>query len=427
MKRIAMTTSLLQRLQCVTAAVAVSLASAPVMAAAPAKGKKPAGGEAAPATDGRTVALMRFTGPPKATEIRGDIQTAFDEKGFKVKGVALDVEAAAKKVKCGADASDPACLEALGKWLNSNPKTAADYIVFGSVSETVPPRANVVVYDIADAKVIKEIEPILAEQDLILPIALPQEVATAIEQDITPPGPPTEEEQEILAQLDEPEKTPEELAAEKEQIAQAQEEAARAQQAAPIDTSTIEVDLRDDFQDFCRTGPRRKRESKDDPKDLRPKCSLGPVFGYWQPRAWVALGLTAGAALGTLTFYSLALAARGPYQDAKDDLDRFVANQPGDPSVNPNFACNAEGVCYDELATEVSKTGATMRRRAIVGDVLAGTTVLLGGVLAIIIWQDRSDAKNFIKQEKGLKAISDLNVGPIITKDSKGLGMSFRF
>ena len=85
---------------------------------------------------------------------------------------------------------------------------------------------------------------------------------------------------------------------------------------------------------------------------------------------------------------------------------------------------------YTELATEVSRTGAIMRRRAIVGDVLLGATVLVGGVLGIIIYQDRRDAKQFLKEEKGLRQaeqVSDVRVGPIITKETKGMGLSFRF
>ena len=119
----------------------------------------------------------------------------------------------------------------------------------------------------------------------------------------------------------------------------------------------------------------------------------------------------------------MALVARGPYKDAVDELDAYNAQAGGDPRRDPNAA--ADG--YDALATEVSRTGSIMRRRAIVGDVLLGTSVLLGGVLAIIIYQDRTDAKRFIKEEKSLRAISDLRVGPILTRETQGLGMGFRF
>ncbi|MCA9709593.1 MAG: hypothetical protein KDK70_27390, partial [Myxococcales bacterium] len=146
----------------------------------------------------------------------------------------------------------------------------------------------------------------------------------------------------------------------------------------------------------------------------------------WQPRAWVALGLTAGAALGTVALYSAALAARGPYRDAVDAVDAYNAGVDGDPRTDP-YSVQSGDQAYDALATEVSRTGAVVRRRAIVGDVLLGTSVLLTGVLAIIIYQDRTDAKRFIKEEKSLRAISDVRVGPMIGKESKGLGLSFRF
>ena len=404
--------------------VAAATAGAPLSAAAgPAKGKKAA---AQPATDGRTVALLRFAGDPRGEELRSDIQDQLQQAGFTTKGVALDIEAAAAKVKCKGEPTSDECLAALGKWLNANPKTAADFIVFGEVAPEPPNATQIVTYDIAKAQRVDTIETAFREQDLILPIALPQEVATDLQNHIEPPPPATAEEQQIIAELDEPEKTPEELAEEKRAIEEAQAEAEQAQQDQVIDTGTIEVDLRDDFKDFCRTGKRKKRTKREDPKDLRPSCKLGPFWGYWQPRAWVALGLTAGAAIGTIAMYSAALAARGPYKDAVDDLDAYLDMVGGDPSRDPTLL-QSGGQRYDALATKVSEEGATMRQRAIIGDALLGTTVLLGGVLAIIIYQDRRDAKAYIKQEKGLRAISDVRVGPIMTRETKGLGMSFRF
>ena len=68
-----------------------------------------------------------------------------------------------------------------------------------------------------------------------------------------------------------------------------------------------------------------------------------------------------------------------------------------------------------------------MRRRAVFGDAFLGGTVLLGGVLAIIIWQDRRDAKNYIKSEKALRAVSDFTVAPIVTRDTQGIGARFKF
>jgi hypothetical protein len=65
-------------------------------------------------------------------------------------------------------------------------------------------------------------------------------------------------------------------------------------------------------------------------------------------------------------------------------------------------------------------------RRAIIGDVLLGSTVLLAGVLAIIIYQDRQAAKAFLENEKELRAISNLRVGPVFGEQN-GAAMSFEF
>jgi hypothetical protein len=405
---------------------AMIFASVPSAVAAPAKGKRGAAAAAA-TTDGRTIALVRFSGAGGA-EMRSSIQTHLQEEGFTVRGVALELADAAKKVKCRGEPSGEDCLAAVGKWLNSNPKTAADFIVFGDVGEGQGAQADIGVYDIGKGTTVERFDVQMFEQDLILSITLPQAIGTSIAHHLEAPPPATEEEQQLLAELDEPEKTPEEIAAERRAIEEAQAQAAAAQQDVVIDTDAIEVDLKADFQDFCREGPRTKRKTREDPKDLRPKCSRGSFWGYWQPRAWVALGLTSGAILGTGIAYGMALGARGPYKSAERELDSFVGTVGGDPRRDPNAQCNADGVCYDALATEVSRTGGIMRRRAFVGDMLLASSVLLTGVLAIIIFQDRSDAKNYIKQEKGLRAISStLRVGPIISAEQKGMGLGFRF
>jgi hypothetical protein len=414
--------------RCLSLAVTAAVALAPVAGvAAPSKKKGKKAAAEAPATDGKTVALLNFSGDPKGADLRSDIALALEEQGFSVKKVALDLSAAAKRIKCKDDIEGASCLEALGEWLNANPKTAADFIVYGSIDPAPPKKAHIVAYDIGKKDQVEAFDTVFVEQDLILPIALPRAIGQAVQDRVEPPPPASEEEMATIAALDEPEKTPEMLKAEADRIAKAQAEAEQMQQDAVVDTSNIEVDLKKDFKDFCRDGKRTKRKSKDDPKDLRPSCKRGPFWGYWQPRAWVALGLTVGAGIGTIALYSAALAARGPYSDAVDALDAYNANTGGcDPVRDPNCIVNGDQA-YDALATEVSRTGATMRQRAIIGDVLLGTTVLLFGVTAIIVYQDRRDAKEFIRQEKGLRAISDLNVGPILTKDTKGAGVSFKF
>lgn len=425
----------LQRVSCLLVAATVGATSMPALAAAPAfspgtvvLAAAPAKA-AAPTTDGKTIGLMRFTGAADAAaELRASLQPAFEEAGYTVKGVAIDLPNAAKSVKCKAAPESDECLAAIGKWVAANPKTPADYLLFGNVGEAPGNRVTVVLYDIAQAKRVDTIETAFNPGDPILPIVLPPTLVTSLQNHKTPPPGPTEEDLAAIAALDEPDKTPEEIAAEKEAIAKAEADAAAAQQDQVVSTAGIEADLKEDFEAFClKEGEkRRKRESKEEPKDLRPVCKRGPFWGYWQPRAWVALGLTAGTGLGAAAMYSLALVARGPYKDSVDALDAYTAAVGGDPTKNPNLATNGDQ-SYDALATEVSQTGSIMRRRAIVGDVLLGTTVLLGGVLAIIIYQDRSDAKRFIKEEKSIRAISDLRVGPMISRESQGVGVHFRF
>ncbi|MBV1859460.1 MAG: hypothetical protein KUG77_13690 [Nannocystaceae bacterium] len=408
----------------VTATVGVAALPAAPASAAEALSLVVAPAKEAPTTNGKTVALMRFTGDPMSTELRVDMQSALTEAGYTVTTVALDVADAAKRIKCKEDASSDACLEALGKWLNNSPKTAADFIVFGSVEAGPQKQAEVVVYAIADNRRVKTLRPMLGAGDLILPIVLGGAMGRALDEHREPPEAASQEELNLIATLDEPEKTPEEIAAEEKAIADA--EAAAEEEAAGVAATLedVEVDLKADFKDFCREGKRKKRESRDDPKDLSPKCSRGAFWGYWQPRAWVALTLTSGAAIGTIAFYSAALAARGPYKDAVSAVDAYTGDLGGDPSQDPTLADDNQ---YVVLATEVSSTGSTMRRRAVFGDAFLGGTAVLGGVLAIIIWQDRRDAKGFLKQEKGLRAVSDVMVAPMLTRDTKGVGASFRF
>ena len=430
---LAMPRSIMQRLLSVAVAFGLlappfhvtAFASADAGASVPAaltlapRGKKAA---AAPATDGRTVGLMRFSGDPKANQLREDLKASLEENGFSVKSVALEMSAAAAKVKCKGEATSDGCAEAVSKWLNASPKTAADLLVFGVVDPGPSKQAEVVVFDTKANKTVNRWKASLATEDLILPITLPRAVAIGVKNHVEPPGEATEDEKQIIAQLDEPEKTPEEIAAEKAELEKVEAKATEEGLGAAAEVKDVPVDLKTDFKEFCREGKRTKRKSRDDPKDLRPKCQRGTFWGYWQPRAWVALGLTSGLAIGTIAFYSLALAARSPYKSGVDDLEAYQGMLEDDPTVVP-----PPDDQYTVLATEVSRTGAIMRRRAIVGDVLLGATVLVGGVLGIIIYQDRRDAKEFIKQEKALKAVADVKVGPILTKETKGIGASFRF
>ena len=170
------------------------------------------------------------------------------------------------------------------------------------------------------------------------------------------------------------------------------------------------MNLKADFKKFCRTGPRTPRVNKDDPKDLRPACKLGPKFGYFQTRAWVALGLTGGALITSGLFYALGLAARGPYKDSVKTLEDSGLN-----GLDPTTSG-----AYTALAADVAEKGNMMRRRLIGGDVALLTTVLLGAVLGIIIYQDRTDAKGYILEQKKLKLAEGVKTSRIRPKNFRG-------
>lgn len=397
----------------------IALSPLPAAASSPATfGMYAAAPAAAPG--GNSVGLMRLGGEAgRADDLRSQLQTDLTAGGYTVKGVALDVDAAAAKVKCrgGADA----CIGKVADWLLKGAKGGVtyDYLVYGTYSTDPAVPSVIVVYDVAKKAKVKQFTPAPTAEDLILPLALPRALVAALNHYRTPAPPATAEEQKIIAELDEPAKTPEEIRAEAEALKKAEESVSEGQ-GEMIDTSKIAVDLRRDFKDFCRNGPAKARASKDEPKDLRPACKRGPFFGYWQTRGWVALGLTAGALLATGVFYTLGLAARGPYKSKLAAL-----NGSGLDYTDPQMSDE-----YTVMAADVAAAGNTMRRRFIGGDVALLTTVLLAGVLGVIIYQDRTDAKEFIKTEKSLKAVSriqNLRGGPILTRGMQGVGFGFDF
>lgn len=427
--------SLVQRVLHTVVAGALSFASIPALASArtvaPEAAEDAEAGEEAPTTVSGTVALLRFAGP--AENLRTEVQTSLEEGGLTVKSVALTIEAAAKKAKCKKGEVSDSCLETIGKWLNKSAKTASDYIVYGEGTEEAgAKKVTVIIYDIAKGERVDPVNATLYPDDFIAPLVVPTAVTRSLSEHIVPPGPITPDEQEILDTLDEPAKTPEEIAQEKRQLEEAQQKAGEIDASSLLDPSQIEVDLRADFKEFCREG-KRKPTTKDENgakvKDLRPACKRGPFWGYLQARSWVAVGLTAAAGAATIGFYGAALAAMGPYNDAVDELEDWkgrvndAAGGNVDPSRDPNWNC-FDGQCYADLAGEVSDQGAAMRQRAIIGDALLGTTAFLFGVTAIIIFQDRRDAKNWIRDEKWQKAVTNVRLSPMMGRVN---GASFGF
>jgi hypothetical protein len=398
----------MKRLTAFTLTLGLVSASLPAFAAPP----EEAPAETPPASDaanvGGNVAMLKFTGDPVNSEgFRGRVSGSLETAGYTAVNLKPTIDAAADKNKCRK--VDDACLEKIGPYLNKNAKTAFDFFVYGDIPASGT--GTVVIYDIAKKKIVRELVIAVGPDDYILPEVFGPAVARALTHYQAPPAPATDEEKKLLATLDEPEKTQEELDAEAKLIAEA-EDAARKRYKENLQVGEQTVDLRADFKDFCRTGPRQDTEvqqldgSVKKERDLRPVCKRGPVFGYWQPRAWVAMTLTIGSAAAMGAMYGLAAAAHGDWKAAKSDLESS-----GLSATDPNNRCDG-GVCYEDLAGQVSEASTQIRKRAIIGDVLLGSTVLLAGVFAIIISQDRSAAKGFIAEEKEKKAMSNLRVGP---------------
>ena len=363
------------------------------------------------------IGLMRFAGDPtKAGELRVAVQSHFEQAGFQVKGVALDFSTASKKVKCRS--SEPSCVKKIGEWLSSSSKgkekVPYTYLVYGTYESGDEGKTTaIIVYDLRNDKVVKELIATPSSDDFILPLMLPKAVVQSVQSYIEAPAGPSAEEQKILAALDEG-LTPEDIAAQKTAVEQAE-------QAAASGTTTkvagSQVDLRKDHAAFCRKGPRVKRESKSDPKDLSPSCKLGPFFGYWQPRAWVALGLTASGLVTMGILYGVGLGKRGAYNSAKQTLE--------DANLDPRLPANSAP--YTELASDVAGKGREMRRMLVGGDVALASSILLAGVLGIIIYQDRKDAKSFISAKKDLAGIERFSAGPMMGQGVKGASFGFRF
>ena len=407
--------------------VAASVAVAPmqVHAAPPAKDAK-AGEEATESSTkgevGGTVAVLVFEGDEGvATSMRYGVQGGLEEKGYTVVGVKRTATESAEKVKCKGDGIDDACRERIGQYLAKNAKSDLDFYVYGMAADVPGGLNTVVIYDIKAKVTVKEISYARSDGDVIAPLALKAALSNAIAWYQVPRAPISADEQAILDGLDEPTKTAEEIAAEEEALKKAQEERLRSYNQG-LDVGEQKVSLKDDFKDFCREGKRQDKVieledgTTEKEKDLRPKCQRGPFFGYWQPRSWVALGLTLGSAVGMGISYGAALGARSSWNDSKDALEASGLSK-DDPATATEYA---------RLAGAVSDDANTVRQRALIGDILLGTTVLLFGVTAIIVFQDRNQAKQWIKREKELR-ITDLKVGPTFERNGGGVGASFRF
>jgi hypothetical protein len=371
---------------------------------------------------GGNVGLLKFEGAD-ADAWRFEVKTQLEDKGYRVTGVKKSYTEATAAAKC--KANDEACLAPVAAYLQKGTKTPFDFFVYAQLGDHGD-TAVVAIYDIKNAKLVRKMTFTRSADDLMAPLIVPRTVASSIVDYQAPPPPLSDEEQATLAALDEPAKTPEELAQEQKQIADAQEAARRAYNEN-LDVGAQSVDLRKDFKELCRKG-KREDVYKETPegervleaRDYRPACKMGPTFGYLQARSWILLGLTSVGALATLGMYTGALGTRlGPYRGAKDDLDAAI-----DDGLDPNAPADADQ--YANLAGEVSEYGHRVRTLALGGDIALGTSLLFGVVLVILVADDRKEAREALSRDKELK-MSDFRVSPIMGRGTYGVGAGFRF
>ncbi len=393
--------------------------------AAPAEEAAPASDAAAAAAPevqaGGDIALLTFEGNSVIADmLRYKALEGLEQAGYSVTAVKRSVSQAAKKVKC--KTVDEACQAKISKYLVKNTRKDLAFYAYGTVGENGA-ASTIVLYDVANGKVAKEISFIFDDADFIASETLAARVGSAAVNAQVPRPEMSEAEASIIAQLDEPTKTAEEAAAEVAKLKEA-EEASLVVFNRSLDAGAQTVDLKGDFDDICREGPREDKELElpdgtvEVERDLRPACKRGAFWGYWQPRGYAVLSLTLIGVAATAGLYGGALAGRSKWSDASTALD-----DSGLVATNP-----ATSGQYSELAKEVAATGQRVRNLAIAGDIALGATALIGGLLVLTVVQDRRAARDFLQREKELN-ISNLRVSPIVSpgRGTYGVGAGFSF
>ncbi|MBC8072878.1 MAG: hypothetical protein IAG13_31440 [Deltaproteobacteria bacterium] len=337
------------------------------------------------AADARAVAIA---------PLAGDHQATHDELGRQLTAAGHTVTwlsaADAKQLEsCGPRPSETCLSEAATRLRASGARF--DVLVTGTVHYGVPDGVHLVAFDASTSATLEAITTSYLSGDEVAPVVVPQRLVAAIGGEVTSPE-LSPREAEVMASLDEPPKSPEQLARETEQLALAEREAtARAREELEYELH-VPVHLRTDFREVCETGPRRGGE-RDTP---RPRCERGPFFGYWRPTSWVALGVASGALVATGVFYGLAAATRTQYRDA---------------------------LAADDEA-RIAETGAQMRQRALLGDVALATTGLVAGIMVISVVVDRFEAKRMVRSRKIERMLARFPIA--VTAGRHGAGAQLR-
>ncbi len=270
------------------------------------------------------VAVTPLAGMAEASDARYDLV-----QGLREHGLAVDA------LRCRAQPDPPRCARSLReRW--SDRSDSYRFMITGSVHALdVGRRVHLEIFERGQPDPVAHFDARFVEGDLVLPIVFPQAVADAVRARVDPPAPASEQELAVLARLDEPARLSEPgrtepgrtdepaRIGEPERISEPgrigapgrTDQTAGSEQPLPrvrldpgpvleLDTFEGQIGLRRDFAAVCRTGPRQRRRSRDDPRDLRPKCSAGPVLGYVRPRTWVvgtmmvASAIASGVSLG---------------------------------------------------------------------------------------------------------------------------------
>lgn len=395
---------------------------------------------AAPTTGGR-VAVLRFTGDKaSADELRSFVASELEGLGFTVGGIRVSMADAAKKNKCEITEAD--CLKRIGAYVNKNAKQPFNFYVYADAQAATPTagQSRLMFFDIDKGVVVSEIIATPTPNDQMLANAMVSAMRTDVARYQTPLPELSAEERAKLDNPGDPEKTVEEAAEEERILAESQKKAAadaKKQAVANVD----DIDLKRDFKEFCRTGPRKDTEVRDiegkvtTERDYSPPCKRGPFFGYWQPRSYALAAATGIGLLASLGLYGMSMAARGKYNTAKSNFEnRFGAGESAKELVDKQKdlfdgrVCNSakEADCYLNLAGEVSETGHKVRQLALYGDIALGVSVVLAGITALSVFQDRNDAKKYLRERRALK-LSTLRVSPVFGGGLSGAAASLRF
>lgn len=387
------------------------------------------------------MAILRFTGDKEgAATLRSLAASDLEALGFTVGGIRVSIADAAKRNKC--EPTEAECLTKVGAYVNKNAKKPFNFYVFADVQAagSMASPSRLVMFDIDKGALVSDIVATPTPNDQMLLNAMGTALRQSAQRYQSPLPELSAEERAKLDNPGDPEKTAEEAAEEERILAEAEKTAAKEAKAEAV-AKVDDIDLKRDFKEFCRTGPRNDTEVRDIEgkvsieRDFSPVCKRGSFFGYWQPRSFALAAVSGVGLLTALGLYGMSLAAKGKYNDAKDALTAKFGGELNAKALVEKQAnlfngrvcdANKNADCYLNLAGEVSETAHRVKRLAVYGDIALGVSVVLAGITALSVYQDRNDAKKYLRQKRALK-LTDLRVAPVFGGGVSGAAASLRF